>query len=68
MKKKIDAPKMGWILDAVYHVSSITHMALVVIREVSCLIWQPMLENTNPARTGVTTQEKHILNQKENVK
>lgn len=59
-----------WVgyLTIVYHVFSITQMGLVVIREVSCSVWQPMLQNTNPVMTGVTTPEKHILNQKENVK
>ena len=42
--------------------------ALAVIREVSCTVSQPMQANTNHAMTGVITPEKHILNQKENVK
>ena len=49
-------------------VSSLTQMALVVIREVSCSVFLPMHENTNHAMEGVITQEKHILSLKENVK
>ena len=49
-------------------VSSITQMALVVIREVSCTVSQPIMANTNHAMIGVTTQEKPMLNQKENEK
>ena len=43
-------------------------MALVEIREVSCSACRPILANHNHAMTGVITPEKHILNQKENVK
>lgn len=43
-------------------------MALVAIREVSCSVCKPMQTNHNYAMTGVTTPEKHIRNQKENVK
>ena len=43
-------------------------MALVEIREVSCSACLPILANHNPVMTGVITPEKHILNQKENVK
>ena len=43
-------------------------MALVVIREVSCSVWRPMLANPNHATTDVITPEKPILNKKENVK
>lgn len=59
-----------WVgyLTIVYHVFSITQMALVVILEVSCSVWQQMLANTNPVMTGVITPEKLILNQKENEK
>lgn len=43
-------------------------MALVVIREVSCSVLKPMLQNTNHVMKGVITPEKLILNQKENEK
>ena len=43
-------------------------MELVEIREVSCSACRPILANHNHAMTGVITPEKHILNQKENVK
>ena len=43
-------------------------MALVEIREVSCSACRPILASHNHAMTGVITPEKHILNQKENVK
>ena len=42
--------------------------ALVAIREVSCSVWLPIMANHNPVMIGVTTPEKPILNQKENVK
>ena len=43
-------------------------MALVVTQEVSCSALRPILANHNYAMTGVTTQEKPILSEKENVK